>query len=221
MISPVFSNKLVVVDYSGVLKGIERVEDLVAGDKNDILRYAAGELRRETDRAFAQKVDPEGGAWPARKHSYPWPMLNNTGTLKGMLGFGWGITKRDKSPRIFAKVKDAVYMQRSYRGGTPEAGFTYGNPGVMRKSAFEVVASVFYGRSRTRTVEGWRNRRMGRGRTAVRSTWSYGGGRGYSAAESGVVPPRPFFGFGGAAQARVKRYAERMVGRAYNISRAS
>ena len=217
MPTPVVSRKLVFVDCTRVLDGIERIEDLIKGDKNDVLRYAARELERETNRAFSQKVNPHTGApWPERKHSYPWPLLNNTGTLKGVLSFAWGVTKRDNSPRVFGKVKDVVYTQRSFRGGRLNVGARYGTPGAMHKSAMEVVGSVFYGRRTTRYAEGFRQRRMGRGRITNKPRWSYGGGKGYGAAETGETPPRPFFGFSGAATMRVKRFAERMVARVYN-----
>jgi len=226
MVMPVVTHKraFCFYDCSDVLNGLDNVEDIMSGDKNDILRYAAKELERETDRAFASKVDPvTGQSWEPREHSYPWPLLNRTGTLRGLLGFSWGVTKRDKSPRVFVKVRDAVYMQRSFRGGRIDVGAKWGKSGQQHTDAITVVMSVHHGRHGSRTTAGFGFRRT-RPRSGMpftyqrRRKWSWGGGRGHGPASTGETPARPLWGFGSAAKSRVKRFAERKIATSYRAA---
>jgi phage gpG-like protein len=208
VIAPVHSGKNIVTDVSQVTMGLDRMNDLLIGRRKDILRYGAAIMKQETARAFASGVDPNTDRpWPPRKHSYPWPMLNHFGNLRRILTFGWGITKKNNKPRIFGKVKDVVFIQRSHRGGV-------GDNANMRKSAMEVVGAIFYGRKHARTVEGWREKRGGR------MVWSRGGGKTQDAATTGTTPPRPFFGFGKSAKRRIKDYGEKMLARVFDRAAA-
>lgn len=169
---------------SALLEHLQDAIGLVSGDKKDLFRYGRDLMQRETDRAFQQRVDPTtDAAWPQRQHSYSWPMLNRTGTLRESLRFGYGIKTGDKRPKFFGKVTDnAMYGFMSSKGKL--------TPPVV------IAGAVHFGRSKARSDGGTRLRARGGG---------------FRASRTGNVPPRPVFGFGRSARNSFKRNAERRL----------
>jgi ABC-type phosphonate transport system ATPase subunit len=132
----------VYVDPSEALGMLNEVEQIVSCNEITIMRYGAQLLREETERAFREQVDPDTGrAWPQRKHDYPWPLLNRTGTLRSVLRSGWGVRTEDGRPKLFGKVED---------------GSAYGE-GVKN---IVVAGAVHFGRTKHRTRRGTKKPRI-------------------------------------------------------------
>lgn len=96
----------ITADVTATLGGLTEALELLEGTKKDFMRFGADLLRQETERAFSSAVDPTTGrAWPGRSGSQSWPMLSRTGALKSALGFGYGVTRKDKRQKLFGKIK--------------------------------------------------------------------------------------------------------------------
>jgi len=72
--------------------------------------------------------------------------------------------------------------------------------GKVADNYIVIAGATHFGRSKRRSSKGTRMRAPGGGFLAPRS---------------GVVPPRPFFGFSNSAKAKFKRQAERRIGRVF------
>ena len=195
----------VTVDADEALRHLEQAGDLISGQDSDIVRFAHKQHQRETEQAFQKKANPAGTTWPRRKHSYPWPLLENTGTLRNLITHGFGIKTRDKRLKLFGKIRDSVYLGGYSRGG---GGAITG----ARKPGIVVAGAIYYGRKRGRSAAGYRTTTR---RGVTRTRLHGGGSRLRSAASSGTTPPRPWFGFGQMAKFRIKRYARKRVKRVF------
>jgi hypothetical protein len=153
----------VTVNANALLEHLKDAAGLISGEKKDLFRYGRELMERETDRAFRQKVDPQtGGAWPQRKGSYPWPMLNRTGTLRDSLRFGYGIKTKNKRPKFFGKVtENSMYGFMSSKGK-----FTH---------PIVIAGSVHFGRSKGRSDSGSKLRTAPKtGRVPPRPIFGFG-----------------------------------------------
>ena len=191
----------VTVDAKEVLKHLGEAGDLLTGKDASIAVFAHKQHTREIAGAFASKRDPSGARWAPRRHSYPWELLNHTGTLRGTLLSGFGVKTKDKRMKIFGKVRDGFYLGGYSRGG---GGSVMG----ARKPSVVVAASVMYGRKHGRSAAGMKtSTRKG----ITRSKFHGGGSKLKTAASTGTTPPRPFFGFGQMAKFRIRRFAAREI----------
>jgi phage gpG-like protein len=94
-------------DVSAVTGSLNDMMKVLDGRQKDILRYGAAVMKQETARAFAAGADPATGRpWQSRSVGRPWAMLQHTGTLRGALEFGYGVTKKDNKQKLFGKIKD-------------------------------------------------------------------------------------------------------------------
>ena len=90
----------------GVMKNLDEMADLITAKNRDIMRYGRAIMKKETQGAFASKADPATGRpWAARKGSYAWPMLQNSGGLFGSLDWGYGIKTKDRKLKLFGKIR--------------------------------------------------------------------------------------------------------------------
>lgn len=181
--------KSVKYNAKALLEHLQDALNLVSGEKRDLMRMGREIMKDETVRAFRTQSDPESGSrWPARKGDYPWPMLYNTGTLFGSLDWGYGIKTRDRKLKLFGSVTDNTLFGGRWRSGKP-------------KHPIVIAGAVHFGRSKRRNAKGTRLRARGGG---------------FRAPSTGVVPPRPIFGFGGSAKAKFRRQAERRIGKVFD-----
>jgi hypothetical protein len=187
-------------DAGKTTEHLQDMQDLVSGVNPSILVFGKDQLDKEMQRAFRQKTDPEGTSWPRREQSYPWDLMNKTGTLKASVRAGFGIKTKSGRPKLFAKVVDAFYLGTYTRG----AG---------HKPLILVAGAVHFGRKRARRAAGWYSRTR-KGTTTYRYT--AGGSKLRRAASSGVVPPRKIFGMGQVAKFRLKRFAQRELKKAHD-----
>ena len=192
----------VTVDAKEVLKHLGEAGNLISGKDPSIAVFAHKQHTKEIAGAFASKRAPGGARWASRRHSYPWELLNHTGTLRGMLLSGFGVKTRDKRMKVFGKVRDGFYLGGYSRGG---GGSIMG----ARKPAALVAGAVMHGRKSGRSAAGMRT-------SGGRSKFHGGGSKLKTAASSGTTPPRPFFGFSQMARFRVRRFAAREVKRVFN-----
>ena len=195
------STQAVRVDVEPAIKMIGRIEDAIHGTAaKRVMRYGADQMELETQRAFATQSNPSTGKpWPARKHSYPWPMLRNTGHLMSLLSFGYGIEMtKTTNPRLFGKVKEGFALGGYSRG---DGGQAMG----AQKPNIVVVGAIMYGRKYGRSVARWKE-------VKGKMRWHGGGSqqKGRTSA-TGAVPARPFFGFPRNARARFKRRWEKAI----------
>ena len=195
------------VDADECMKHLQQAEDLISNKKPDILVFASKQMKKDSDAAFRSKTNPQTGRrWSARKHSYPWGLLTRTGTLKGLMNFGWGVKTKDKKHKVFGKIADSFYLGGYSRGG----GGAFLN---AKKPGIVVAGAIFYGRKRARSAAEMRTRT----RNGITRTWLHGGGtRLRTAASTGVVPPRPFMGIGQMSRFKVRRFAQGKLKRIFN-----
>jgi phage gpG-like protein len=157
------------VEIDGVMRGLKEVEDLIAAKERDIYRYGRGIMRSETRRAFSQKVDPNTGrAWPERRGSYPWAMLNRTGALMASLDWSYGTwLTGNRRPRFFGKVKGgqaeivkagAVHFGRS-KGRSSRGTRLSTGPTTGATPAREIFG---FGRSARRRIKRYAEKRIAR-----------------------------------------------------------
>ena len=200
----------VTVEMGGVITGLAEIQDLIAGEKRDIMQYGRSLMKSETERAFSRKADPETGRpWPRRKHSYPWPLLNHTGKLQNIVEFSYGVKTRNGKAKFFGKVEEGFASGNYTRGG---GGISLG----ARKPWIVVVSAVHHGRKRGRSSAMWKPKQHGYLRTRGRMVFHGGGTRLQTGSSTGNVPPRPIFGFGSSARSRLRRYAEKTIAKVLN-----
>jgi len=183
-------------------KMLDRMAQVVEG-KREVMRMGARIMQSETDRAFAQRVDPSTGRpWPSRKHSYPWPLLHHTGQLQRILTTGWGVRTKSGRPRLFGKVREGFARGTYSRGGGGEA-YQAEKPFIL------VAGAVHFGRRGARSASGWKPNRRGK-------LYFHGGGTKLSgtAASTGPTPPRPLFGMGRSARRQFARAWRRAIRKA-------
>ena len=93
------------VEIDGVMKNLDEMADLISAKDRDIMRYGRSIMKSETKRAFSSGSDPNTGrGWAPRKASYSWPMLQRTGSMRGSLGWSYGIKTKDRKLKLFGKV---------------------------------------------------------------------------------------------------------------------
>lgn len=198
------------VDAKKTLDSLDKISDLVSGANPKIVIMAHREHQKEINRAFSSKQNPQTGrSWPRRKHSYPWPLMEHTGTLKGLVLSGFGIKTSDGRQKIYGKVRAGYYLGGYSRGG---GGAFLG----AHKPVEEVAGAVFFGRKRARSAAGWKPKAHGYLRTRGQMILHGGGTKLSDPASTGTTPPRPFFGFGQMAKFRVRRFADRLIKEAHD-----
>lgn len=191
----------VTINADPALEMLTRIADAVADKKRTVMRRGAALMKAATTRAFSTRSDPTTGKrWPARRHSYPWPMLQNTGHLKSLLSFGYGVKMtKTTNPRLFGKVREGSFTGGYSRGGGGQA-FGAQKPNIV------VVGAVMYGRRFGRSVAHWRPKK--RGGMEFHGGGSQQEGR---AASTGNIPPRPLFGFSRSDSRQFARAWERAI----------
>jgi len=192
------------------MKNLDEVQDLIEGKRKDIMRYGRAIMKSETQRAFSSKRDPgTGRPWPQRKHSYPWPLLDRTGTLKDIVDFSYGIKTKDGKLKFYGKVEEGFCSGNFTRGG---GGIALG----ARKPWIVVVGAVHFGRKHGRSTARWKRKAHGYLSSRGKMVFHGGGSKLYSGASTGRVPARPIFGFGRSARKRIKRYAEKRIAKVFD-----
>jgi len=132
------------VDIKEAIKMLGGIEAIVSCEKKDLMRYGAQMMNDDIDRAFKTQSDPSTGRkWPERSGDYSWPILQHTGTLRGMVDAGWGVKTRSGKIKFFGRVRDGFYLGGYTRGGRQQ-----------HKPNIVVAGSVFWGRSKARTERG-------------------------------------------------------------------
>ena len=179
----------ITVETGGLITSIEEMQDLITGKDRDIMRYGRSIMRSETKRAFSQKVDPQNESrWKGRDGQYAWPLLRHTSTVYSALDWSYGIKTRNKRLTWYGKIRDGHYL----------GGYNRGNGA---KPLIVVAGSLFWGRTKARSVKG----------TKVKAP-----GGGFVSPMTGKTPPRPFFGFGRSARHRIKLYAEKRLAKVFD-----
>ena len=136
------------VDMVAAIKMLGGLEAIAGLGKQEILRRGAEMMNQDIRRAFDKHADPSTGrAWPPRTRTYPWEILERTGTLKGMVDAGWGLHTRDRIPALFGRVRDGSYLGGYTRGGAQQ-----------HKPTQVVAGAVQFGRKKARSSRGTRLR---------------------------------------------------------------
>lgn len=78
------------IKLSGDFAGLDRFSASLSHLATDGRTKVAREIKSRADAlqkgVFAGRRDPYGAKWKRRKRSYPWPILDKTGVLKGSIG---------------------------------------------------------------------------------------------------------------------------------------
>lgn len=166
---PIESGTGVKVDMKEAIRVLGGLEAIAGMSKDrieakEIMRMGARMMNADIESAFRQHVNPSTGrAWPARRHDYPWEMLNRTGTLRAMIDAGWGLDTRDEMPSFYGRVREGYYL-----GG-------FKSTSRAHKPTMLVAGAVQWGRKWARSVKETKQRGTvaQTGQTPPRPFWGF------------------------------------------------